>query len=69
MRWPASPGKGIDGRSVLCYICSMSTLNLRNVPLELRNQFKAACAAKGETMTEAVIEFMQKEVEKGKPRK
>ena len=47
----------------------MISLNLRNIPLELRNQFKAVCAAKGKTMTEAIIEFMRREVEKGRPRK
>ena len=47
----------------------MISLNLRNIPIGLRNQFKAVCAAQGKTMTEAIIEFMRKEVEKGKSKK
>jgi len=47
----------------------MATVNLRGVPEELRNQFKAACALQGKTITEVLIELMRKEVEKGRPKK
>ena len=47
----------------------MATLNLRGVPDELRNQFKAACALQGKTITEVMIELMKKEVAKGRPKK
>jgi hypothetical protein len=47
----------------------MATVNLRGVPEELRNQFKASCALQGKTITEVLIELMRKEVEKGKSRK
>jgi hypothetical protein len=42
----------------------MATLNLRGVPDQLRNQFKAACALQGKTITEVMIELMKKEVER-----
>ena len=44
-------------------------MNLRGIPEELRNQFKATCALQGKTITEVLIELMRKEVEKGKLRK
>jgi hypothetical protein len=47
----------------------MATLNLRGVPDELRNQFKALCALQGKNMTDVLIELMRKEVEKGRPKK
>jgi hypothetical protein len=47
----------------------MGTLNLRNVPPDLRNKFKAACAAKGKNMTEVIVEYMKREVEKRQPKK
>jgi hypothetical protein len=47
----------------------MATLNLRGIPDELRNQFKAACALQGKTITEVMMELMRKEVEKGKSKK
>ena len=33
---------------------SVSVLNLRNVPTDVRQQFKSICAAKGATMTEVL---------------
>jgi plasmid stability protein len=42
----------------------MAVLNLRGIPDDLRNQFKATCAAKGKTMTEEFIRLMREEVEK-----
>jgi len=44
-------------------------MNLRGVPDDLRNQFKAVCALQAKTMTEVIIELMRKEVEKGRPKK
>ncbi len=41
-------------------------LNVRGIPLGLREQFKARCALKGVTMSEAIIMFM-KEVVKEVP--
>ncbi len=47
----------------------MATMNLRGIPDDLRNQFKAACALQGKTITAMLIELMRKEVEKGRPKK
>jgi len=47
----------------------MATINLRDIPDDLRNQFKAACALQGKTITAVLIELMRKEVEKSKPEK
>jgi hypothetical protein len=47
----------------------MATINLRGVPEELRNQYKALCALQGKTITDALIELIRREVEKGKLRK
>jgi hypothetical protein len=47
----------------------MGTMILRRVPDELRKQFKLACLARNTNMTEAIINFMRREVEKGKPKK
>jgi len=37
---------------------SVSVLNLRNVPVDMRQQFKSICAAKGATMTEVLKSAM-----------
>lgn len=37
---------------------SVSILNLRNVPTEMRQQFKSKCAAKGATMTDVLKSAM-----------
>jgi len=50
-------------------MCSMGSLNIRKVPDDVRRQFKSLCVARGRTMAEVIIEFMRKEVEKGKPKK
>jgi plasmid stability protein len=42
----------------------MGTMIIKRMPDELRNQFKAACAAKGKTMREELIRLMQEAVEK-----
>jgi porphobilinogen deaminase len=47
----------------------MATVNLKDIPDELRNQFKAACALRGQTIRDVLMELMQKEVEKGRPKK
>jgi hypothetical protein len=36
---------------------------------DLRDQFKALCALKRSTMQQEILHFIQKEVEKGKPKK
>jgi porphobilinogen deaminase len=47
----------------------MAVLTLKDVPNDLRNQFKAACALQGKNMREAILDFMRKEVERGRPKK
>jgi hypothetical protein len=47
----------------------MGTMILRNVPEDLRKQFKLHCIQNNTNMTEVLIELMRKEVEKGKPKK
>jgi plasmid stability protein len=42
----------------------MAVINLRNIDDGLRNQFKAACAAKGKTITEELVRLMKEVVEK-----
>ena len=42
----------------------MADLIIRNIPEELRNQFKSLCALKGSNMREEIIRFMKEEVEK-----
>ena len=42
----------------------MATLNLRDVPDDLRNQFKAVCALQGKTIRDVIMKLMRKEVEK-----
>jgi hypothetical protein len=48
---------------------AMATINLRDVPDELHNQFKAACALQGKSIREVLIDLMKREVEKGRPKK
>lgn len=38
---------------------------LRNLPSDLRDQFKACCARRGRNMTEIVTEFIRTYVKKG----
>jgi hypothetical protein len=47
----------------------MATLNLRDIPDDLRNQFKAVCALQGKTIRDVLMELMRREVEKGRPKK
>jgi len=42
----------------------MATLNLKDVPDDLRNHFKAVCALQGKTIRDVIMELMQKEVER-----
>jgi antitoxin component of RelBE/YafQ-DinJ toxin-antitoxin module len=44
----------------------MSNLNLREIPEDLRNAFKAACAEQGKTMTEVIVAFMRATVKKAR---
>ncbi len=41
----------------------MANLLVHDVPKELRRQFKTFCAYKGISMSKAIKEFMQKQVE------
>jgi len=42
----------------------MSDLLIKGIPEELRNQFKALCAANGTNMREVLIKYMKEAVEK-----
>ena len=42
----------------------MAAINLRDVPEDLRRDFKALCAKKGITMRERLLQLMQEEVAK-----
>ncbi len=46
----------------------MGELHLR-IDIDLRAEFKALCALKQSTMQEEILEFIKKEVEKGRPKK
>jgi hypothetical protein len=52
----------------LWYIYAMGEIHLK-IPDELRDQFKALCALKRSTMQEQLLGFIEKEVEKGRPKK
>jgi len=47
----------------------MGTMILRGIPDDLRKRFKLLCLEKNTNMTEAIIEFIRKEVAKGRPKK
>ena len=42
---------------------SYGAINLRQVPLRLREQFRALCALRGTTMTRGLIQLMEAEVQ------
>lgn len=42
----------------------MATMNLRNVPEDVRQQFKALCALRRTSMTEAIVAFMREDLAK-----
>jgi hypothetical protein len=60
---------GIDNQDTMGYHDDVGTMILRNIPDELRKQFKLHCIANNTNMTELIIYLMRKEVEKGKPKK
>lgn len=45
-------------------VCSMKTITIKNVPEQLRNEFKAICFRKGSTMSKELLKFVEKVVEK-----
>ncbi len=47
----------------------MKQVILRKVPDDLHRKVKVAAAEAGESMQDFIIKLMQKEVEKGKPKK
>ena len=47
----------------------MATMLIKSVPEDLRKAFKLLCMEKDTTMSEAVREFMRKEIEKARKRK
>jgi plasmid stability protein len=42
----------------------MKTIMIKNVPEQLRNEFKAICARKGSTMSAEILKFIKQVVEK-----
>ena len=52
----------------MCYICAMAVMNIR-LPDDLRNQFKAMCAARGTNMREEIHKMIQTAVAKGGKKK
>ena len=48
---------------------NMGTMIIRNVPEDLRRDFKILCLRNNTNMTELIINLMRKEVAKGKPKK
>jgi len=62
--------KVLDTMRGKCYTCIMTTtMNLRHIPVDLRNRFKAVCAEKGQTMTDAFREYMRRTVEEAARKK
>ena len=47
----------------------MTSLNLRNIPAELRNKYKAVLAEKGLNMKQDLIEHMKRTIEAEKKKK
>ena len=47
---------------------SYGAINLRQVPLSLREQFRALCALRGTTMTRRLIELIEADVERARDR-
>lgn len=45
---------------------SYGAINLRQVPLSLREQFRALCALRGTTMTRRLIELIEADVERAR---
>lgn len=45
---------------------SFGAINLRQVPLSLRDQFRALCALRGTTMTRRLIELIEADVERAR---
>ena len=48
----------------MVYIDCMGTMILRNIPDDLRKQFKLLCIQENSNMTAEIVKFMKKEVEK-----
>jgi len=42
----------------------MKTIMIKNVPEQLRNEFKAICVRKGSTMSKELLKFIKQVVEK-----
>ena len=47
---------------------SFGAINLRQVPLSLREQFRALCALRGTSMTRRLIELIEADVERARDR-
>ena len=65
--FPLSQKKKLDKPCSLWYLESMeklTTLFLRKIDLQLKNDFKAICVKQGKTMTAEIQRLMRKEVEK-----
>ena len=42
----------------------MGTIIIKDVPEDLKREFKAICALRGKSLKDSIIELMRKEVEK-----
>ena len=42
---------------------NMSTLIVKDIPVEVKNKFKALCAGKGKTLKEELIRLMREAIE------
>jgi hypothetical protein len=58
------PGE-LDKHGILCYFKDMKDMNIRKVPEDLKNQFRAICIRNGQTMRSVIVEYMRRIVERG----
>ena len=59
----------LDYKCYMSYIDAMASLNLRDIPAELRNKYKAVLAERGQNMKQDLIEHMKQTIESAKKRK
>ena len=63
---PQNADKVLDFLVILDILVYMGTILIRNVPNDLRKEFKLLCIQKNTNMTEELIRFIREEVEKAK---
>lgn len=61
---PQNADKVLDFLVILDILVYMGTILIRNVPNDLRKEFKLLCIQKNTNMTEELIRFIREEVEK-----